>query len=82
MKEVYVVHIHILHTSLACESEISTAVSERKQAEMRLKSAQSELKEKEKACREGETSYTKDKATLESLQKEMTKIEVHVKIIL
>ena len=61
---------------VACENEISCAVTERKQAEMRLKSAQSELKEKEKACKDGETSYSKDKASLNALQKEMTKIEV------
>ena len=51
-------------------------MTERKQAEMRLKSAQSELREKEKACKDGETSYNKDKASLSALQKEMTKIEV------
>lgn len=51
-------------------------MSERKQSEMRLKSAQSELKEKEKACHDGETAYNKDKAKLDSLQKEMAKIEV------
>ena len=67
-------HEHLI--CVACENEISSAVTERKQAEMRLKSAQSELKEKEKACREGEASYVKDKAALESLQKEMAKIEV------
>ena len=43
---------------------------------MRLKSAQSELREKEKACKDGEASYNRDKASLNSLQKEMTKIEV------
>ena len=62
--------------TIACENEISGAVTERKQAEMRLKSAQSELKEKEKACKDGETSYSRDKAALNALQKEMTKIEV------
>lgn len=67
-----------LFKSIACENEISAAVTERKQAELRLKSAQSELKEKEKTCREGETSYNKDKATLQALKKEMTKIEVMV----
>ena len=51
-------------------------MTERKQAEMRLKSAQSELKEKERACKDGETSYSQDKASLEALQKEMRKIEV------
>ena len=43
---------------------------------MRLKSAQSELREKEKACKDGEVSYNRDKASLNALQKEMTKIEV------
>ena len=62
--------------TVACENEISGAVTERKQAEMRLKSAQSELKEKERACKDGETSYSRDKASLEALQKEMRKIEV------
>ena len=65
-----------LFFTIACENEISGAVTERKQAEMRLKSAQSELKEKEKACKDGETSYSRDKASLNALQKEMTKIEV------
>ena len=71
-------HIQLipLCSHVACENEISTAVTERKQAEMRLKSAQSELREKEKACREGEASYSRDKATLETLQKEVAKIEV------
>ena len=51
-------------------------MTERKQAEMRLKSAQSELQEKEKACKDGETSYSRDKASLDTLQKGMNKIEV------
>ena len=66
---------------VACENEISVAVTERKQAEMRLKSAQSELKEKEKTCKDGETSYSRDKASLDAIQKEMTKIEVGSKFV-
>ena len=60
----------------ACESEISVAVTETKQAQMRLKSAQSELKEKEAACKASDHSYTQDKAKVDALGKEISKLEV------
>ena len=48
----------------ACENALSDAVTERKQAEMRLKSAQSELKEKEQTSKSNNQAYSKDKETL------------------
>ena len=42
----------------------------------RLKSAQAELKEKEKLCKDSEHTYTKDKADIDAIQKEIAKIEV------
>ena len=43
---------------------------------LRLKSAQAELKEKEKLCKDSEHTYAKDKADIDAIQKEITKIEV------
>ena len=43
---------------------------------LRLKSAQAELKEKEKLCKDSEHTYTKDKADIDTIQKEIAKIEV------
>ena len=43
---------------------------------LRLKSAQAELKEKEKLCKDSEHTYAKDKADIDTIQKEITKIEV------
>ncbi len=60
----------------ACESEISAAVTETKAAQMRLASAQSELKEKEGLCKDSGHSYTQDKAKFDALGKEIAKIEV------
>lgn len=47
-----------------------------KQAEMRLKSAQSELKDKERSSKGSGQAYSKDKAALEAIQKEISRIEV------
>ena len=43
---------------------------------MRLKSAQSELKEKEAACKTSDHSYAQDKAKFDALGKEISKLEV------
>ena len=43
----------------------------------RLESAQSELKEKEKASKDSEHTYAKDKATCDAIQKDSDKIEVN-----
>jgi len=64
---------------IACENEISTAVTETKQAEMRLKSAQAELKEKEGLCKDSEHAYSRDKASVDTIQKEITKLEQSMK---
>lgn len=69
-----------LHFSTACENGISSAVTETKQAEMRLKSAQSELKEKEAGCKDSGHSYSQDKTKFDTIGKDIAKIEVHVYI--
>ncbi len=43
---------------------------------MRLKSAQSELQEKEKTSKSSGQSYTKDKKAYDATQKEIARIEV------
>ena len=60
----------------ACENAVSTAVTEAKQAEMRLKSAQAELKEKEKASKSSEQAYSKDRTIYDVARKEVDRIEV------
>ena len=62
----------------ACENALSDAVTERKQAEMRLKSAQSELKEKEQTSKSNNQAYSKDKETYAAMVKEIGRIEVYV----
>lgn len=62
--------------AVACENAISVAVTEIRQAEMRLKSAQAELKEKEKASKNSGQAYAKDKAAYDAIQKEISRIEV------
>ena len=51
-------------------------MTERKQAEMRLKSAQAELKEKEQSSKSHSQAYSKDKAAHDSILKEIARIEV------
>ncbi len=63
-------------TCAACDSEISAAVTETKAAQLRLTSAQSELREKESMCKDTGHSYSKDKAKFDALRKEMARIEV------
>ena len=43
---------------------------------MRIKSAQSELKDKEKSSKNSGQAYSKDKAAHEAIQKEIARIEV------
>ena len=52
------------------------AVTEIKQAEMRLTSAQSELKEKEKISKSSEQAYSKEKTAYDAIYKEINRIEV------
>ncbi len=57
---------------------MSEAVTAAKQAEMRLKNAQAELKEKEKCGKSSEQSYNKDKMVYEAARKEVDRIEVRL----
>jgi len=63
---------------VACENAVSEAVTAAKQAEMRLKNAQSELKEKEKCGKSSEHAYNKDKMVYEAARKEVDRIEVRL----
>jgi len=63
---------------VACENTVSEAVTAAKQAEMRLHSAQSDLREKSKSSKTSEQDYHKDKASHDAALKEVERIEVGV----
>ncbi len=65
-----------MYVCVACENSLSVAVTEMKQAEMRLKSAQAELKGMEKQSKSSGQHYTKDKAAYDAIVKETSRIEV------
>lgn len=53
-----------------------------KQAEMRLKSAQAELKEMEKQSKSSGQNYTKDKTAYDAIMRDISKMEVIVGCII
>ena len=68
--------------SAACENALSEAATTAKQAEMRLRSAQAELKEKERVSKNSEHTYSKDKAIYDAACSEVSRLEVSCAFVL
>ncbi|XP_008933996.1 PREDICTED: structural maintenance of chromosomes protein 2, partial [Merops nubicus] len=60
---------------MTCKNEISKAVTEAKQAEMKLSYAQQELRTKQAEVKEMDKGYKKDKEALEAIKKGKEKLE-------
>ncbi|NWH50268.1 SMC2 protein, partial [Fregata magnificens] len=64
---------------MACKNEISKAVTEAKQAQMKLNYAQQELKMKQAEVKKVDEGYKKDEEALETVRKTKGKLENQIK---
>ncbi|NXG94617.1 SMC2 protein, partial [Stercorarius parasiticus] len=64
---------------MACKNEISKAVTEAKQTQMKLSYAQQELKTKQAEVKKMDGSYKKDQGALEAVRKMKEKLESQMK---
>ncbi|NXP08052.1 SMC2 protein, partial [Thinocorus orbignyianus] len=66
---------------MTCKSEISKAVTEAKQIQIKLNHAKQELKVKEAEAKKMDGGYKKKKAALEAIRKEKEKLESQMKML-